>query len=166
MTDNILKKHVERTAEELVAEVYPADKTYCGTVKARVKWKPGVFMDECGNKKRVLVWQIERSFETVKQEFSLEKLRVRTFRRLKNVFSLCVVAYLFVTRYLRASSRFKGIVKAIRDNCTEQSLRTHPLLANLRSLIGEERIRNIAGRPRKPPEKEPDQLEFAFPDAA
>ena len=111
-------------------------------------------------------WQVERSFETVKQEFSLEKLRVRTFRRLKNVFSPCVVAYLFVTRYLRASSRFKGIVKAIRDNCTEQSLRTHPLLANLRSLIGEERIRNITGRPRKPPEKEPDQLEFAFPDAA
>ena len=59
-------------------------------------------------------WQIERSFETVKQEFSLEKLRVRTFRRLKNVFSLCVVAYLFVTRYLRASSRFRGLVK-IRD---------------------------------------------------
>lgn len=111
-------------------------------------------------------WQVERSFETVKQEFSPEKLRVRTFRRLRNVFSPCVVAYLFVTRYLRAASRFKGIVKAIRDNCTEQSLRTHPLLANLRSLIGEERIRNIAGRPRKPPEKEPDQLEFAFPDAA
>ena len=111
-------------------------------------------------------WQIERSFETVKQGFSLEKLRVRTFRRLKNVFSPCVVAYLFVMRYLRASSRFKGIVKAIRDNCTERSMTTHPLLANLRSLIGEERIRNITGRPRKPPEKEPDQLEFAFPDAA
>ena len=43
---------------------------------------------------------------------------------------------------------------------------THSLLANLRSLIGEERIRNITGRPRKPPEKEPDQLEFTFPDAA
>ena len=98
----------------------------------------------------------------MKQEFSLEKLRVRTFRRLRNVFSLCVVAYLFVTRYLRASLRFRGIVKAIRDNCTEQSLTTHPLLANLRSLIGEERIRNITGRPRKPPEKEPDQLEFVF----
>ena len=69
-----------------------------------------------------------------------------------------------MTRYLRASSRFRGIVKAIRDNCTERSLTTHPLLANLRSLIGEERIRNITGRPRKPPEKEPGQLEFAFPD--
>lgn len=181
--------------------------TYRGTVKARVRWKPGVFTDECDNQVKVLVvesrvgghpiwlyvtcpdsafedeaemqrlailaaqayrnrWQIERSFETVKQEFSLEKLRVRTFRRLRNVFSLCVVAYLFVTRYLRASSRFKGIVKAIRDNCTERSMTTHPLLANLRSLIGEERIRNITGRPRKPPEKEPGQLEFAFPDAA
>ena len=28
MTDNILKKHVERTSKELVAEVYPADKPY------------------------------------------------------------------------------------------------------------------------------------------
>lgn len=110
-------------------------------------------------------WQIERSFETVKQEFSLEDVRVRTFRRLRNVFSLCVVAYLFVTRHLRASPRFKGVVKAIRDNCAELSMRTHPLLANLRSLIGEERLRNIAGRPRKPSGKPPGQLEFDFPDA-
>ena len=28
MTDNILKKHVERTAKELIGEVYPADKPY------------------------------------------------------------------------------------------------------------------------------------------
>ena len=28
MTDNILKKHVERTVKELVAEAYPADGTY------------------------------------------------------------------------------------------------------------------------------------------
>ena len=89
----------------------------------------------------------------------------RTFRRLRNVFSLCVVAYLFVTRHLRASPRFKCVVKAIRDNCAELSLRTHPLLANLRSLIGEERLRNITGRPRKPAEKPPGQLEFDFPDA-
>ena len=55
---------------------------------------------------------------------------------------------------------------ALEDESEMERLRTHPLLANLRSLIGEERIRNITGRPRKPPEKEPDQLEFAFPDAA
>ena len=61
-------------------------------------------------------WQIERSFETVKQEFSLEKLRVRTFRRLKNVFSLCVVAYLFVTRYLRSSSVFVGNILRVPGN--------------------------------------------------
>ena len=180
--------------------------TYSGAVTARVKWRPGVFTDECGSRSNVLVaesrvggnaiwlyvtcpdsalddpaemqriavlaaqayrnrWQIERSFETVKQEFSLEDVRVRTFRRLRNVFSLCVVAYLFVTRHLRASPRFKGVVKAIRDNCAELSMRTHPLLANLRSLIGEERLRNITGRPRKPSGKPPGQLEFDFPDA-
>ena len=52
---------------------------------------------------------LNEAIETVKQEFSLEKLRVRTFRRLKNVFSLCVVAYLFVTRYLRVGA-FYGIM--------------------------------------------------------
>ena len=55
----------------------------------------------------------------------------------------------------------KASFRLFRYNMT-----THPLLANLRSLIGEERIRNITGRLRKPPEKEPDQFEFAFPDAA
>lgn len=181
--------------------------TYRGTVTSRVKWKPGVFADECGNQAKVLVvesrvggnaiwlyvtcpdsalgdeaemeriailaaqayrnrWQIERSFETIKQEFSLEDVRVRTFRRLRNIFSLSVVAYVFVTRYLRMSAEFKKVVKAIRDNCTETSLKTHPLLANLRSLIGEERIRNITGRPRKPPERRPEQMELLFPDAA
>ena len=181
--------------------------TYRGTVTSRVKWKPGVFADECGNQAKVLVvesrvgknaiwlyvtcpdsaledeaetariailaaqayrnrWQIERSFETIKQEFSLEDVRVRTFRRLRNIFSLSVVAYVFVTRYLRMSAEFKKVVKAIRDNCTETSLKTHPLLANLRSLIGEERIRNITGRPRKPPERRPEQMELVFPDVA
>ena len=46
---------------------------------------------------------------------------------------------------------------ALEDESEMERLRTHPLLANLRSLIGEERIRNITGRPRKPPEKEPDK---------
>ena len=85
---------------------------------------------------------------------------------MRNIFSLSVVAYVFVTRYLRISAEFNKVVKAIRDNCTETSLKTHPLLANLRSLIGEERIRNITGRPRKPPERRPEQMELLFPDAA
>ena len=79
-------------------------------------------------------WQIERSFETVKQEFSLEKLRVRTFRRLKNVFSLCVVAYLFVTRYLRASSRFRGLVK-IRDKLSLKIRDKHGKNSPLRGFV-------------------------------
>ena len=29
--------------------------TYRGTVKARIKWKPGVFTDECGSQTKVLV---------------------------------------------------------------------------------------------------------------
>ena len=72
MTDNILKKHVERT--------YPPP---VRAPEGIARWGAQAYRNR---------WQIERSFETVKQEFSLEKLRVRTFRRLRNVFSLCVVA--------------------------------------------------------------------------
>ena len=46
-------------------------------------------------------WQIETSFQTVKQGFALEKARVRTFRRLENIFALCILAYVFATDFLR-----------------------------------------------------------------
>ena len=45
----------------------------------------------------------------------------------------------------------------MRNNCPDSALEDESEM---------ERIRNITGRPRKPPEKEPDQLDFAFPDAA
>jgi len=51
-------------------------------------------------------WQIETSFYVMKQEFALEKVRVRTFKRLENIFSLCVLAYCYVTQCLRKSKGF------------------------------------------------------------
>ena len=53
-------------------------------------------------------WQIETSFQTVKQEFRLEDARVRTFKRLENIFALCVMAYVFMTKYLRGSKNLVG----------------------------------------------------------
>ena len=94
-------------------------------------------------------WQIETSFRVVKQEFALEKIRVRTFKRLENVFTLCVLAYKFATDRLRKSKGFKKVLKLLSDNVERVSMRTHALLAGIRALVREPKIRFISGRPRK-----------------
>ena len=94
-------------------------------------------------------WQIETSFYVMKHEFALEKAHVRTFRRLENIFTLCVLAYVFATRFLRKSRGFKKILKHLSDNLETVSMKTHALLAGIRALVGEARIRFISGRPRK-----------------
>ena len=94
-------------------------------------------------------WQIETSFFVMKQEFALEKARVRTFRRLENIFSLCVLAYVYATQFLRKTKGFKKILKFIADNLGTVSSKTHALLAGIRALVKEARIRFISGRPRK-----------------
>ena len=94
-------------------------------------------------------WQIETSFQTVKQEFALEKARVRTFRRLENIFTLCMLAYVFATDFLRKASGFKKVLKHLTDNIEAVSMKTHALLAGIRALVGLEKLRFITGRPRK-----------------
>ena len=94
-------------------------------------------------------WQIETSFFVMKQEFALEKARVRTFRRLENIFSLCVLAYVYATQFLRRTKGFKRILKFLADNLGAVSSKTHALLAGIRALVKEARIRFISGRPRK-----------------
>ena len=105
-------------------------------------------------------WQIETSFFVMKQEFALEKARVRTFRRLENVFSLCVLAYVYATQFLRKTKGFKRILKFIADNLGTVSSKTHALLAGIRALVKEARIRFISGRPRKRAE---DDRQMALP---
>ncbi len=94
-------------------------------------------------------WQIETSFRVVKQEFALEKVRVRKFKRLENVFTLCVLAYQFATDRLRKSKGFRKVLKLLSDNVERVSMRTHALLAGIRALVREPKIRFISGRPRK-----------------
>lgn len=103
-------------------------------------------------------WQIETSFQTVKQEFALEKARVRTFRRLENIFSLCILAYVFATDFLRRAKGFKKVLKYLSDNLEAVSMKTHALLAGLRALVDEARIRFISGRPRKRIRESPRQM--------
>lgn len=94
-------------------------------------------------------WQIETSFQTVKQEFRLEEARVRRFCRLVNVFALCILAYVFTIQYLRSSKRFRKIVKALGDNVKTLALKTHSLLCGIRELYRAGKVRFITGRPRK-----------------
>ena len=103
-------------------------------------------------------WQIETSFQTVKQEFALEKARVRTFRRLENIFSLCVLAYVFATDFLRKAKGFKKVLKHLADNLEVVSTKTHALLAGIRALVDETKLRFISGRPRKPFRENPLQM--------
>ena len=103
-------------------------------------------------------WQIETSFLAVKQEFALEKARVRTFRRLENIFALCMLAYVFMIGHIRGSRRFRRIVKALSDNAADIALKTHSLLAGIRTLATKERLRFISGRPRTRGRPRPGQL--------
>ena len=105
-------------------------------------------------------WQIETSFFVMKQEFALEKARVRTFKRLENIFSLCVLAYVYATQFLRKTKGFKRILKFIADNLGTVSSKTHALLAGIRALVKEARIRFISGRPRK---RTVDDRQMALP---
>jgi len=107
-------------------------------------------------------WQIETSFLTVKQEFALEKVRVRKFRRLENIFALCLLAYDFMTSHIRESKRFKGVVKALKDNVADVALKTHSLLLGIRALAEKTRIRFISGRPRTRGKLLPGQLTLSL----
>ena len=105
-------------------------------------------------------WQIETSFQSVKQEFRLEDARVRKFKRLVNIFDLCFLSYVFMIRYLRNSRHFKKIVKVFSDNFKTLTARMHSLLAGLRELYGAQTVRNITGRPKKSQAGNPAQMLF------
>jgi hypothetical protein len=105
-------------------------------------------------------WQIETSFQSVKQEFRLEEARVRKFRRLVNIFDLCFLSYVFMIRYLRSSRHFRKIVKMLCDNFKTLTSRMHSLLAGLRELYGAEMVRSITGRPKKAMAESPAQMLF------
>ena len=92
-------------------------------------------------------WQIETSFLRVKQDFGLELARVRTFRRLENLFALCNLGYLFTQFRLKETREHKTFVKILRHNFIQLNQRPEVFLANLRKLLRERVIRHITGRP-------------------
>ena len=73
-------------------------------------------------------------FSDISKEFALEKARVRTFRRLEDIFALCMLAYVFMIGHVKRSKRFSRIVKALSDSAADIALRTHSHLAGIRTL--------------------------------
>ena len=62
---------------------------------------------------------------------------------------MCILAYVFMTRYLRSVKRFKKIVKLLGDNVETLAFKTHSLLCAIRDLYTEAKVRFISGRPHK-----------------
>ena len=87
---------------------------------------------------------------------------MRTFRRLENIFTLCILAYVFATDHLRKVAGFGKVLKLLGDNLEAVSTKTHALLAAIRALVGMPKVRFISGRPRKVRPPDPLQLLLAF----
>ena len=94
-------------------------------------------------------WQIEISFLRVKQDYGLEKARVRTFARLENLLALCYLCHVFTHFVLPEAERYGRIVKVLKDNFREVCLRANVLLGHVRTVLDMKTVRYITGRPRR-----------------
>ena len=101
-------------------------------------------------------WGVEVLFQDVKQCFSIEDARVRTFRRLENLLALCTLAYSYFAHVLpNCGEETARLLKTMKDSLGEIVESFRPFVANVRELLRMERTRFISGRPRKrrPPDK-------------
>ena len=100
-------------------------------------------------------WSVEVLFQDVKQCFSIERARVRTFRRLENMLAICTLAYSYFAHVLpNCGEETRRLLKTMKDSLGEIVESFRPFVANVRELLRMERTRFISGRPkkRKPPD--------------
>ena len=103
-------------------------------------------------------WSIEVLFQDIKQFYGIERARVRTFRRLRNLLALCVLAHVYMSRFLPAAGDYKTVLKAFRDNFRAITTAYRAFIANFRELLAAPRVAFITGRPRKRPRDPPSQM--------
>ena len=104
-------------------------------------------------------WSVEVLFQDVKQCFSIEDARVRTFRRLENLLAFCTLAYSYFAHVLpNCGAETHRLLKTMKDSLGEIVESFRPFVANVRELLRMERTRFISGRPRK--RKPPDMTAF------
>ena len=98
-------------------------------------------------------------FQDVKQCFSFEDARVRTFRRLENLLALCTLAYSHFAHVPPNCGEEMGrLLKTTKDSLGEIAGSFRTFVANVRELLRMERTRFISGRPRK--RRPPDETAF------
>ena len=110
-------------------------------------------------------WSVEVLFQDVKQCFSIEDARVRTFRRLENLLALCTLAYSYFAHVLpNCGEETKRLLKTMKDSLGAIVESFRPFVSNVRELLRLERTRFISGRPRKrkPPNMTAILPGFAF----
>ena len=84
--------------------------------RVEIRCRPGVVQYSADPKSKdaatedVNVLVVESRFD---EEFALEKARVRTFRRLENIFTLCVMAYVYATQFLRGNCKTSSRTAAV-----------------------------------------------------
>ena len=103
-------------------------------------------------------WGVEVLFQDMKQCFSIEDARVRTFRRLENLLALCTLAFAYLAHVLpNAGEHARRLLKAMKDSLGEIVGCFRPFVANVRELLRMRRVKYISGRPRKrkPPDMTP-----------
>ena len=104
-------------------------------------------------------WSVEVLFQDVKQCFSIEDARVRTFRRLENLLAICLLAYTYFAHILpNCAEETQRLFKTMKDTLGEIISNFRPFVANVRALLHLEYTRFISGRPRK--RKPPDTAPF------
>jgi len=104
-------------------------------------------------------WGVEVLFQDVKQCFSIENARVRTFGRLENLLAFCTLAYSFFAHVLpNCGEETRRLMKTMKDSLGEIVESFRPFVANVRELLRMERTSFISGRPKK--RKPPDRTAF------
>ena len=104
-------------------------------------------------------WSVEVLFQDVKQCFSIERARVRTFRRLENMLAICTLAYSYFAHVLpNCGEETARLLKTMKDSLGEIVESFRPFVANVRELLRMERTSFISGRPKK--RKPPDRTAF------
>lgn len=104
-------------------------------------------------------WGVEVLFQDVKQCFSIENARVRTFGRLENLLAFCTLAYSFFAHVLpNCGEETRRLMKTMKDSLGEIVESFRPFVANVRELLRMERTSFISGRPKK--RRPPDRTAF------
>ena len=150
---------MKRTSDTLLAKVFPRlDKRWRAVPRTTYSDELREVVAHAANA-YFCRWSVEVLFQDVKQCFSIEDARVRTFRRLENLLAFCTLAYSYFAHVLPdCGEETIRLPKTMMDSIGKIVESFRHFVANVSELLRMERTRFISGRPRK--RKPPDMTAF------